>query len=308
MRYAGHADVAQVAALLDLCGLVVDGTECICETTGDTVYRLRDSDGRLWTTTARELSYMATRTMEWFHYPYGDRGEQEERDEKGKIVKEGRQGKPGYVNPAWRDAMQLPQEEFTVNVRRRFRRSSTMVFSLPQVACSNLTWEQYRSLQSIAPLLFREGIGEDELLSYQAQFLAHIVVPEQPEQPTVDRFRPSHVFKYESSRAEQSIAFWIQQLPQHPTLFHICFQVYQTAVLYYETVYPLLFHGEDNKKDVLRDALTGEVGTVNTVMKYAGYATQQEVYDSNLPFVLDILNTMTKEAKEIEKIHAKAKK
>lgn len=55
----------------------------------------------------------------------------------------------------------------------------------------------------------------------------------------------------------------------------------------------------------MRDALQGEVGTVNTVMKYAGYSEQQQVYDSNLPFVLDILNTMTKEAKELESIRNK---
>jgi hypothetical protein len=42
-------------------------------------------------------------------------------------------------------------------------------------------------------------------------------------------------------------------------------------------------------------------------MKYAGYAEQQQVYDSNLPFVLDILNTMTKEAKDIEEMNAKYK-
>ena len=42
--------------------------------------------------------------------------------------------------------------------------------------------------------------------------------------------------------------------------------------------------------------------TVNTIMKYAGYAEQQQVYDSNLPFIFDILNTMTKEAKELENI------
>ena len=58
----------------------------------------------------------------------------------------------------------------------------------------------------------------------------------------------------------------------------------------------------------MRDALQGEVGTINTVMKYAGYAEQQQVYDSNLPFVLDILNTMTREAKEIEKMNAKVKR
>jgi len=90
-------------------------------------------------------------------------------------------------------------------------------------------------------------------------------------------------------------------------LFHICFQVYQTAISYYAYTYPLLFSGGD-KQDPLKDALTGEVGTINTVMKYAGYSSQQEVYDSNLPFILDILNTMTKEAKEIEKMNAKIKK
>ena len=58
----------------------------------------------------------------------------------------------------------------------------------------------------------------------------------------------------------------------------------------------------------MRDALQDEVGTINTVMKYAGYSEQQQVYDSNLPFVLDILNTMAKEAKEIEKMNARIKK
>ena len=57
----------------------------------------------------------------------------------------------------------------------------------------------------------------------------------------------------------------------------------------------------------MHDALQGEVGTVNTIMKYAGYAEQQQVYDSNLPFIFDILNTMTKEAKEIEEMNAKYK-
>ena len=42
-------------------------------------------------------------------------------------------------------------------------------------------------------------------------------------------------------------------------------------------------------------------------MKYAGYAEQQQVYDSNLPFVLDILNTMTKEAQEIKRMNSKIK-
>ena len=68
----------------------------------------------------------------------------------------------------------------------------------------------------------------------------------------------------------------------------------------------MLFEG-GGKHGPMNDALQGEGGTVNTIRKYSGYSEQQQVYDSNLPFVLDILNTMTKEAKEIEAMNAKIK-
>ena len=126
-------------------------------------------------------------------------------------------------------------------------------------------------------------------------------------EPTFDRFRPPHDFKYDSARAEQSVAFWQQQLAREPWLYHICFQAYQTAMQYYETVFPLLFSG-GGKEDPLRDALTGEVGTINGVMKYANYTSQQEVWETPMPYVLDILNTMTKEAKEIEKMNSRIRK
>ncbi len=90
-------------------------------------------------------------------------------------------------------------------------------------------------------------------------------------------------------------------------LFYICFQVYQTALEYYSISYPLLFGG-NGKHDQLKDALTGEVNTINAVMMEANYTNQQEVYDSNVTFILDILNTMAKKAKEIERMNAKIKK
>lgn len=90
-------------------------------------------------------------------------------------------------------------------------------------------------------------------------------------------------------------------------LFSICFQAYQTAVLHYEKVYPLLFSG-DGKSDALRTALTGEVDTLNAIMKYQGYSDQQQVYDANLPIILGVLSNMTKEAKEIEKMNSKIKR
>ena len=312
IRYGGNGDVARAAALMSLCGLEPDGiTESrYHETTGEAVYTLRDGDGRLWTVTPRELSQMALQALPWFDYPYGDPGKPAVKDEAGKVVEEAVDPVRGYVSNM-RDAMILPEQELEVD---------GVLFALPQMACNNLTWQQYRSLQALAPMLFQEGNGDEDALELQAEFLAQILVPARDNSHAADRFAPKHDFTYNTDRAEQAIGFWKKQLASAepstltlhdgkamaPALFHICFQCYQTALSYYSKAYPLLF-SDDGKKDPMKDALQGEVGTINTIMKYAGYAEQQQVYDSNLPFVLDILNTMTKEAKDIEAMNARIK-
>ena len=259
----------------------------------------------------RELSQTAQQALPWFDYPYGDPGKEAVKDEKGNVIEEAVDPVHGYVS-GMRDAMILPQLELEVD---------GVLFALPQMACNNLTWQQYRSLQAISPQLFQEGISEEDALELQAEFLSQILVPARSNTTTTDRFAPKYDFTYNTERAEQSVAFWRERLATIPTekpsdtvnnashaavLFHICFQCYQTALAYYAKAYPLLF-SDDGKKDQMKDALQGEVGTINTIMKYAGYAEQQQVYDSNLPFVLDILNTMAKEAKEIEKMNARIK-
>lgn len=320
IRYGGNPDVARVAAMLALLGLSVRrhraSAKPVITSSGETPYRLHGKDGCLWAVTPREAAQMARQALPWFDYPYGDPGEKEEKDEKGKVVKERREAVAGYVSPM-RDALALPITELRVG--RRF--AAGRWFALPQVACNNLTWQQYRTLQAIAPQLLDEDADTTEL---QAQFLAHCLVPRSA--AVLDtaggsiRLRPHYEYRYNSEQAEM-MAHWFRRkleredragMPEHGggqvlTLFHVCFQVYQTALSYYASAYPLLF-SDGGKKDSMRDALQGEVGTVNTIMKYAGYAEQQQVYDSNLPFVLDILNTMTKEAKEIEKMNSRIKK
>lgn len=308
MRYGGNADAARAAALLALCGLEpVEMMESqYNETTGEPVYTLRGKNGGLWTVTPRELSQMAQQALPWFDYPYGDPGREAVRDDKGRVVEEAVAPVRGYVSEM-RDAMILPEQELEVD---------GVLFALPQMACNNLTWQQYRSLQALAPMLFQDGASDDDVMQLQAEFLAQILVPARDNSNTTDRFAPKHDFTYNTERAEQSVEFWRERLTAVPTerpsgtvatvLFHICFQCYQTALTYYAGAYPLLFSDGD-KKDQMKDALQGEVGTINTIMKYAGYAEQQQVYDSNLPFVLDILNTMTKEAKDIEQMNARIK-
>lgn len=319
--YGGNADVARAAAVLALCGCSVcprDTTTYSTET-GETVYTLADGDGSLWLVTPRDLSQMAIQALPWFDYPYGDPGKEAVRDEKGKVIEEAVDPVRGYVSQM-RDAMILPEQELEVD---------GVLFALPQMACNNLTWQQYRSLQALAPMLFQEGMSDGDVLELQAEFLSHILVPARENTAAGDRFAPKHDFTYNTERAEQTVVFWKKKLAasldsrndaiteyrkngkaakrqEAAVLFHICFQCYQTALTYYAGAYPLLFSDGD-KKDQMKDALQGEVGTINTIMKYAGYAEQQQVYDSNLPFVLDILNTMAKEAKEIEAMNARIK-
>ena len=368
MHYGGNADVAGAAAALTLTlgSKFQVSSFKFDETTGEQLYLVSRSKFKVssgsasqkpetgkpetYVVTARELAHMARQAVAWLQYPYGDPGEPAVKDERGKVVREAREPVRGYVSNM-RDALILPAEEIIVsglrfqvssNVKRSILKPETWNlkpakhFALPQVACNNLTWQQYRSLQAIAPQLFAEGIGEREALGLQAQFLAHILTPRSL--ALLDtaggsiRLRPHYEYRYNAEQAEGLARWWERQLVSSfkfqvsskarrskpetwslkpetsvSVLFHICFQAYQTALSYYAASYPLLF-SDSGKTDPLRDALTGEVGTINTIMKYAGYAEQQQVYDSNLPFVLDILNTMTKEAKEIEKMNAKIKR
>lgn len=313
IRYGGNPDVARVAAMLSLLGCSVTSGKSVEAGSGEPLYRLEGKGGRIWTVTPREAAQMARQALPWFDYPYGDPGEKEEKDEKGNVVRERREAVPGYVSPM-RDALMLSADKVEVSDGVLALRSRT--FALPQVACNNLTWQQYRSLQAVVPQLFDEG---EDTVGPQAQFLAHCLVPRS--MAVLDtaggsiRLRPHYEYRYNAEQAETMVRWFRRKLEredrgaagQVTVLFHVCFQAYQTAVSYYASAYPLLF-SDSGKKDTMRDALQGEVGTINTIMKYAGYAEQQQVYDSNLPFVLDILNTMAKEAKEIEKMNAKIKK
>lgn len=326
LRYGGSPDAARAAALLALCRCsVCCNTVAAPATDPDTVeplYTLRDADGQLWTVTPRQLAHLAQQALPWFLYPYGDHGKEAVKDEKGKVIEEAVAPHTGYVNPNWRDAMQLPEQEVVVSGREIIpltawtltdkEHGCAVHFALPELACTNIVWHQYRALQGLTQQMFQEGITDDAALELQAQFLAYCLVPEQQQSEILtDRFARQHRFKYDADRAEQSVAFWQPLLaaPDAPAapLYAICFQVYQTSMHYYEQVFPLLFSG-GGKSDPLHDALTGEVDTINSVMKYQGYTDPQQVYDTNLPIILSVLNTMTKEAKEIEKMNAKIKR
>ena len=293
MRYGGNQDVAACAALLALAfgeGVKVNGSSFDGQT-GESTYTIEAADGRRFTTTPRELAHLAKQALPWLQYPYGDPGKEAVKDDKGKVVEESVPPHRGYVS-GMRDAMILPVESIDIEGRR---------YALPQAAMNNLTWEQYRSLQPLPPQLFQEGVTEDDALRMQAEFLSYCLVPEgEPDQT-------GNPFHYSPVVAERMQPLFRRLLTEGSPLFQICFQTYQTAMGYYREAFPLLFQG-DGKQDALKDALVGEVDTLNAIMKYQGYIRQQDVYDTNLLIVFSVLNTMTKEAKEIEKMNSKIKR
>lgn len=304
LGYGVEPDAARCKALLSLVGLSVIRCGEGDVRSGEITYVFRDRKGQLWTATPREIAFYAKEALKWFEYPYGDPGQSEKKDQKGKVVQEQREPHIGYVGNL-RDALSLPVETVTIKGR---------AFALPQIACNNLTWQQYRELQAITPQLWQSGISDEEVVNLQARFMAHILVPRSvallDQSGDTIRLHPHFTFKYDAGRADRLVAYWKKKLLRGSmkiiSLFHVCHQVWQTALLYYSRAYPLLFADTDTDS-AMKDALQGEVGTINTIMKYAGYAEQQQVYDSNLPFVFDILNTMTKEAKDIEDMNAKYK-
>jgi len=324
MRYGGNADVARVVALL----MMVNGERfkvngCgFDEQTGERLYRLHIQPSTVLSS-ARDLAYMAKEAMPWFDWPYGDPGEPAERDKKGRVIKERRDGVRGYVSPM-QDAMMLPKDKIkiaapivitlcrhhVITMKSWWRRS----FKLPDPACMNITWQQYRTLQNIMPDLFREGVAAEEQLALQAKFLAHLLVPRSLAILDTSggsvKVRPHWVYEYNAERAVQLETWFQRQLStlnsQLSTLFHICFQMFQTALTYYAVEFPYLF--SSGKNGVHGSAVANEASTLSAVMKHQGFTSPQAVYDENVMIILSVLNSMAKEAEEIEKMNAKIKK
>ena len=91
----------------------------------------------------------------------------------------------------------------------------------------------------------------------------------------------------------------------HFSLFPILYQLFQSSLLQYQTMFPHVFSSSGGKGGA-DNPIVSELGTLNAVMKYQGYTTQQEVYDTNALFVFKIIDSMTREAKEMEKANKRA--
>lgn len=209
----------------------------------------------------------------------------------------------------------LPFEHIRIGLHR---------YKAPDPQMVNLTYEQYGNAQRylVAYWDARRSLAESdhtplrqqlnlmrEAEQSRAGFLAHLFTPpslrllDQRHQAT--RFSPQRVYHYDADRAERLIPRFRRLCRRDPILFDMCSQFFQSCQLRYKEDFPFLFKEYGGGDD--RSALVMEIDTVNAVQKYAGYTTQQEVYDSNSVFIFGFLNNMAHEAKQIEEMNAKMK-
>lgn len=201
----------------------------------------------------------------------------------------------------------LPKEYIRMNGRR---------YLLPQPVLTNLTYQQFSAMQNIAKDIEdiaqvakdEKNVKEIERLTVlmseaKGKFLAHCLTPRKfvftqnknGELNLVFRYR----YVYDSDTAWK-IAEKMKGAPD--VIFSICYNFYVGCVLKLKSMFPVLFSGGKGGKS---DILVAELDSVNNIMKYQGYTSQQDVYDSNAVFILSILNAMTEEAKQIEKMRGK---
>lgn len=198
----------------------------------------------------------------------------------------------------------IPQEHITHRRRR---------YLLPQPLLANLTYQQYTSCQSaldtLADTLRQPTPDPEELRRAKSQFLAHILTPRRitllQKKDGHFTLNPRLLPTYDPDTAWNST-------PRFDTapdwLFRLLHTHFQGCLLHLRTLFPHLFTPPaTTDTPAPTDTLLAELDTVNAVMKYQSYPDQQTVYDSNALFVLSILNTMTREAKEIKKITQKTK-
>ena len=94
---------------------------------------------------------------------------------------------------------------------------------------------------------------------------------------------------------------------QLSTLFPLLVLHFQSCLTRFKSMFPYVFT-EGKGHTGAESPIVSELGTVNAIMKYQGYPSQQSVYQTNALLVFKVLDSMTREAKEMEKLKRKSHK
>ena len=232
---------------------------------------------------------------------------------------------------AWQVTMQISEHlEFMNDQFGRFVSPYDLVylfgkrFKAPSDLMTNITYKQYSDAQNLL-VKFWEADGVVRFLigkkrssksireamkrsrKIQCKFLATLfnVASRQSEVRTefsvrkVDR----KVWAFDSRQINNWRYFWFAS----KRMFPVMLQFFQSVQTYYSRIYPELFtnKGGDGPDRKTVNYLAMEVNTMNSIMKYSGFKSYQDIYDSNAVFILGVLNNMNKEARAIEEMNAK---
>lgn len=194
-------------------------------------------------------------------------------------------------------------------------------FHAPEDLLTNLTYLQYTSAQTLLSGYWKTVQLIDVLIErnssktaiheqmkkiemYQCRFLSALFTPASIEKETVREGktikvnRPVWLFDYAQIKENEK---YFRRASGR--MFPVMLQFFQSVQLHYSTIFPDLF--TTGKGESKGDAMKMEVETVNAIMKYQGFKDYNEVYDSASVRILGVLNTMSKDAKQIEEMNRK---
>lgn len=206
-------------------------------------------------------------------------------------------------------------------------------FGSPGYAMAGMTYQQYKKTQDCVILHHRitgqlvdwfrkskDGLNNndkvtvenllEELKKVKGKFLACVYSPETevksrivdgqsitcnpPEKAYV--FSPNQITTY---------AEWFEDIPDEKT--EAIMQLFSGVMINYRKMFPLLFpeKAEENKKP--SNFIQVESATMNALQAKLNFNNYQTIYDSNAPFILEKLNAMLKEGKELDEQRRKMK-
>lgn len=208
-------------------------------------------------------------------------------------------------------------------VRFRF---GTVRMKAPEDLMGNVTFHQYLTAQNLLSACWetaevlrqlsskggsRRAVREqrERLESLQCRFLAALfnrAVKETGEirEGRYVRSRRRTVWAYSDGQAERN-AKWFRRASGR--MFPVMAQYFQSVQEYYAGIYPDLYTGKKSGKKTYSQ-LKVEVEMVNSVMKWQGLSDYDAVYDAEAVRILGVMNAMSHEAKEIEKMNQRMRK
>lgn len=197
-------------------------------------------------------------------------------------------------------------------------------FKAPSDLMTSLTHQQYTVAQNMLTVYWQaEGVADTlvktggsrhalreqlrRMRDAQCRFLSTLFTPSSLEvevraESSVRRVR-RRVWAFDMAQVEGN-AWRFRRVARR--MFPVMLQFFQSVQRHYSRIFPDLFTSAGGGRN--RDYLLMEVETMNAVMKYAGFTGYQDIYDSNAVFILGVLNSMSKEAKDIKMMNEKMRR